>query len=145
MQRGKPATKTIDGIFRSQESRPPKRRLGIGKSAVIISVLIIIILGLTIGLLAQRSNESAESPDDVSAVKSAAGQHFLLPTDEEPALATVTDNSKLVSSFRTKAQNGDRILIYQRNKIAILYRSDIDKIIDITPVSIDTPIPDQVQ
>jgi DMSO/TMAO reductase YedYZ molybdopterin-dependent catalytic subunit len=55
-----------------------------------------------------------------------------------PALATVTDTSKLTSPFFKKSQNGDKKLIYQTNQVAIIYRPKIDRIIVVGPVSIDT-------
>ncbi len=70
-------------------------------------------------------------------VKSRVGALYLLPTNEDPALATVTDSSKLSSSFAGKVQNGDKILFYEKNNRAIIYRPSLNKVVDIVTVQID--------
>lgn len=77
--------------------------------------------------------------NDVHVVQARVGRLYLLPTDEQPALATVTNEAKLSSSFSGRVKDGDKILIYQTNRKAIAYRPSIDKIVDVEPVSIDAP------
>jgi hypothetical protein len=61
------------------------------------------------------------------------GQFIDLPTDEEPTIAEVKDLEKLKGkAFFSEAQNGDKVLIYSRNKKAVLYRPAIDKVIEVT-------------
>lgn len=69
-----------------------------------------------------------------------------LPRGETPVTATVTDASKLPNElFFQHAENGDKIIMYKKHKLAILYRPSIGKVIteatlvygDITP----TPAP----
>ena len=46
-----------------------------------------------------------------------------LPTDEQPVVATVTDKNLLPKEkFFSFAQDGDKILMYKKHKLAILYR-----------------------
>lgn len=71
-------------------------------------------------------------------IKTEIGELMILPDNEEPTLATVTDREKLTEqSFFEKAENGDRILIYSQSGRAILYRPSIKKIIDVTAINID--------
>jgi hypothetical protein len=59
-----------------------------------------------------------------------------LPKDESPAIATVSDKSKLESqAFFANAQNGDKVLIYAKAKKAILYRPSTNKVIEMAPVN----------
>jgi hypothetical protein len=68
------------------------------------------------------------------------GQLIELPLNEEPTIATVSDVNKLKDQqFFTNAQNGDKVLIYQKAKKAILFRPATKKIVDVGPVNIDQP------
>lgn len=73
--------------------------------------------------------------DNVDAIERLVARHYVLP-DEEPALATVEDKTKLNSEFLRSAENGDKLLIYQGAKKVILYRPSIDRIIEVGPISI---------
>jgi hypothetical protein len=65
-----------------------------------------------------------------------------LPKDETPVVATVTDKGILPKQkFFSLAQNGDKILMYKKHKLAVLFRPTSGKVItqatldfrDITP------------
>jgi uncharacterized membrane protein len=59
-----------------------------------------------------------------------------VPTDETPTVATVTDLSQLKNQpFFANAQVGDKVVIYQNAKEAILYRPSNNKIIQIAPLN----------
>jgi hypothetical protein len=63
---------------------------------------------------------------------------YALPKDEEPTVAQVQDKSKLDNQeFFKKAANGDYLLIYQKNKLALIYREKDNKLINVGPVNID--------
>jgi hypothetical protein len=56
---------------------------------------------------------------------------------EVPTIATVSDASKLKDQqFFKKAQNGDKVLIYQNAKKAILYRPSTGKIVEFGPINL---------
>lgn len=70
------------------------------------------------------------------------GKSLPLPKDETPVSATVTDTSVLPKQkFFSYAQNGDKILMYKKHKLAILYRPATGQVIteatlnfrDVTP------------
>ena len=85
--------------------------------------------GVSVGMPAQDMN-------NISAIKKIVGEFINLPNNEEPTLATVTDVSKMKGQkFFAKAQNGDKVLMYTRNKEAILYRPSANKIIEVSKVS----------
>lgn len=59
------------------------------------------------------------------------GKLIDLPTEEKPTVATVLDKEKLKDQpFFAKAENGDRLIVYTQNKKAILYRENINKIVE---------------
>jgi hypothetical protein len=65
-------------------------------------------------------------------------RHIILPTNEVPTLATVSDPEKLKNQpFFNNAQKGDQILIYSKAKEAVLYRPSADKIISFAPVNLE--------
>ncbi len=60
---------------------------------------------------------------------------MFLPTDEEPTLAEVSDVTKLPKQpFYSRAQNGDQVLLYSKNRLAILYRPSAKKIVTMGPI-----------
>lgn len=100
--------------------------------------------GLITGLLAiivinTRPHTGAGESEEKK-VAAQVAKHVLLPTDETPALATVTDPSKLANNhFLSQAHKGDRILIYAKWKQAVIYRPASDRIVDIGPVDVAAP------
>lgn len=76
-----------------------------------------------------QANEQAALVQEV-------GKLIMLPTGEQPQIATVSDISKLKGqSFFVNAHNGDKVLIYQKAKKAILFDPQADKIIEVGPIS----------
>lgn len=67
----------------------------------------------------------------------AIGKLIMLPTDEQPTLATVSDPSKLQAQpFFAHAEVGDVVLVYAKAKKAILYSPKYNKIIEVAPVNL---------
>lgn len=63
---------------------------------------------------------------------------ILLPTDEKPTVAVVSDINRLKDQqFFTGGQNGDVVLIYMNAKKAVLYRPADKKIIEVAPVNLN--------
>ncbi len=63
----------------------------------------------------------------------------VLPADETPTIATVSDLAALKDQpFFEKAQVGDKVLIYAQAKKAILYSISMNKILDVAPLNIGT-------
>ena len=68
----------------------------------------------------------------------AVGKLILLPTGEEPTIATVSDPSKLKDQpFFANAKAGDKVLIYQNAKKAYLYSVTENKLIEVAPINLD--------
>lgn len=83
------------------------------------------------------SNPQEAAKNDSEKIKGQVAALIEVPTDEEPTIATVVDTSKLSGQpFFAKAQNDDRVLMYQKAKKAILYRPSTNKIIEVAPINI---------
>lgn len=84
----------------------------------------------------QLLNNKEESQELIEKV----GRLIVLPENEQPTIATVTDLAKLKGQpFFARAQIGDKVLIYSQSKKAILYRPSADKIIEVAPFNPTVP------
>ncbi len=82
-------------------------------------------------------NPTVAAREEVNSIISQVGKLMILPSKEQPTVATVTDKSKLKSQpFFAKSENGDKVLLYTASKKAILYRPTINKIIEVSPINI---------
>ena len=81
-------------------------------------------------------NPILAAQEDAKELVSKVGKLIDLPKSEVPTTATVSDKTKLIGqAFFTKAENGDKVLIYASTKRAILYRPSINKLIEVAPVN----------
>lgn len=88
------------------------------------------VLGLSKG--AQQAQAEAR------ALLSEIEQIIDLPDDEVPTIATVTDVEKVREQpFFSKAENGDRVLIYSNSRRVILYRPSEKRVIEVGAVNIN--------
>lgn len=80
----------------------------------------------------QDPNEIAKQ--EIEEIQEKISRLMVLPEDETPTLATVSDPEKLTDQpFFKNAKKGDKVLLYARSKKAILYSVSDDKIIEVSP------------
>ncbi len=102
----------------------------------------ILILAGTTYFFINRYQEIKKDPqkvvrDQTQAVVNKVAKLIVLPTGEEPTIATVTDPSILKDqAFFAHAQTGDVVLIYTNAKKAILYSPRENKIVEVAPLNI---------
>ena len=61
----------------------------------------------------------------------------VLPVGQTPTIATVTSASKLRNqTFFAHAKDGDKVIVYNQAKEAILYRPSTNQIVTIAPVNV---------
>ncbi len=114
------------------------------KFKVATSVLTLLLLGAvgTAGYFYKQFSDVKKNPnkvgiDQTASVVAAVGKLIVLPTNEDPTLATVTDPTKLADQpFFANAKTGDMVLIYTNAKEAILYDPATNKIVAVAPVNI---------
>lgn len=114
------------------------------KKQKFINIVIILVALIAIGLGAyfyyqlkviKTSPETIAKKEAIDLV-SKVSKLYLLPIGEDPTVATVSDPEVLKSqSFFTQSEKGDKVLIYTKAGKAILYRPNIDKIIETAPIS----------
>lgn len=79
--------------------------------------------------------QKSQSSDNVNTVVEQVSRLVLLPTGEQPTLATISDASKLRGQpFFAGAVNGDKVLVYNKAGKAILYRPSLNKIVEMAPL-----------
>ena len=127
----------------------------------IAAVAAILTLSLGFFFLRQQKNKDKSQLDNLQAVLGAEAERdklvkkvselVVLPPNEVPAVATITDKNKLQKQlFYSKSDNGDKVLIYKNSKMVVLYRPSSNKIINIaTGIPIDnatpTPVPIKIK
>lgn len=85
-----------------------------------------------------KKNPNQAQQSEVNRVTSKVGKLYKLP-NETPTLATVQDISKLKSQpFFQNAQNGDKLLIYQGARQAIIYRESSNQMVNVGPIAISS-------
>lgn len=123
---------------------------------LIIGILVVLALlavgAITYGFLTKVELERVKNEltnfrrmpnDELKAILDEVGKLMVLPSDELPTLATVTNVEELrkTQPFFNNAKNGNKVLIYTKAKKAILYDPVANKVIDVAPVNIPTPGP----
>lgn len=97
--------------------------------------------------LEKELNDLKASPDkmqevvqeDQKAILEKVSKLMVLPQDEVPTVATVTDITLVRDQpFFASAQNGDKVIIFTKAKKAILYRPSTNKIINFSSINIAT-------
>lgn len=109
-------------------------------SKQILIILIVILLGTSFYLyrkVRMYKNPDIISEKEVQDIVEKVGELIVLPPNETPTIATVSDPEALQSQpFFAEANKGDKVLIYTDAKKAILYDPEIDKIISVAPLTI---------
>jgi hypothetical protein len=82
-------------------------------------------------------SDSGELHSESQIIRDKVNRLVLLPRDEEPAIATVTEKMRISDKFLEQAQDGDKLLLYYQSLKAYLYRPSAHKLVDIGPITVD--------
>lgn len=87
-----------------------------------------------------KADPQKEAQKEVRDLVATVSKLMVLPTGEEPTVATVADPAKLKDqAFFANAKKGDKVLIFANSKKAILYSPETNKIIEVAPLNIGNP------
>ena len=112
----------------------------ISKKLVLVIILIIIIAVAAGGVLfynyQKQKNPDMGTQTEIGILTKKVGKLIELPK-ENPTIATVSDINKLKNQpFFSRAQNGDKVLIYKEAKKAIIYRPSTNQIIEVSNINL---------
>lgn len=119
-----------------------KRRRALWATAAGLTVVVFAVLA---GFFFMEAREAKEAKGDPQSVQKATTERIIdkvsklyqLPIGD-PTVAQVQDKSQLQGQpFFAQAEDGDYILIFADAKMAFLYREDINKLVNVGPVSLD--------
>lgn len=104
----------------------------------LVTVIALILAGYFYSqVLLLQKNPQAIAQQEVADLVAKVSKLIVLPTEETPTVATVSDPEALKDQpFFAKAEIGDKVLIYAEAKKAILYSVTLNKIIDVAPLNI---------
>lgn len=92
-------------------------------------------LGIEIETL--KKDPQSVAKEEIKELVGKLSKLVVLPADEEPVVATVTDKEKLKDQpVFARAENGDKILIYSKAQKAYIYRPSTNLLVDVVPVNI---------
>jgi hypothetical protein len=84
-----------------------------------------------------KLNPPASNTKQVTSLVDKVSKIMILPKDETPTVITVLDAEKVRDqSFYQEAKDGDKVLVYSKKKLAILYRPKTNQIVNVAPVSV---------
>lgn len=116
---------------------------------VVISLCLAVVVSLGLaGYFYQQNLQLKKTPgilgeERANQVLAELSQIIVVPTDEKPTVAEVTDPTLLKDHpFLAKAQKGDFVIIYAIAAKAYLYDAIAHKIIDVGSVTNEAPTPE---
>lgn len=115
---------------------------------IVILGALVLILGVayTFHWFGLGLSADAKAKQEVADVVSAVSKHILVPQDDTPVLARVTDAAKLAGEqpFFAHTANGDELLLFPKSAQAILYSPSRDLIVNVGPIQYDNNQQQQV-
>jgi uncharacterized protein YneF (UPF0154 family) len=117
------------------------------KPLVMLTVLVVsaILLFFVYGYFSTRnqlmhlkSANSSSKSDETQQLINKVGNLVQLPAGDSPTIATVSNASRLKNQqFFSMAKDGDKLLIYSKSGLGVLYRPSTNKIISYSPVNLN--------
>ena len=134
-------------------SVPRKKEVSKKLLTYLLLVLVIVLLGTT-GYFYYQFRKLSQGPigaqitaqEEAQKLATDIGKLMLLPKDEVPTVATITDIEKLKDQlFFRNATNGNKVLIYPNSKLAIIYDPKANLIVNVGPINFSQLQTEQVE
>ena len=108
---------------------------------VVVPIIAVVAIASSIYFYLQirelKKDPAIVAQQEVAVLVSKIGKLVVLPAEETPTVATVSDPEALKDqAFFANAVEGDKVLIYAQAKKAILYSVGMNKILDVAPLNI---------
>lgn len=106
---------------------------------ILVGVIVVLLASVVVLFwkYQQTKNPGDEARKTSARIIQKVSDLYLLPKDEEPTVAQIQDKSKLGNQqFFKSSENGDYLLIYQKSKVALVYREKANKLVTVGPISI---------
>src|SRR5690349_6769706 len=110
---------------------------------ILVSLFVLVFLGslgaagyFYVQWVTLKKNPNIAAQQENQSLIDQVGKIILLPTGEQPTIATVNDLSALKGqTFFDNAKVGDKVLVYNQAKKAFLYDPTENKIINVSPIN----------
>lgn len=114
------------------------------KICISVGALLVISMGVNIYLWNKVSvlqqNPTEINDKDLKDTTEKVSKLMIIPQDETPTLATVSDPEKLKDQpFFANAKTGFKVLVYTKAQKAILYDPFLNKIVEVAPINSNAP------
>ena len=117
------------------ESPQPRRRFP--KKIALVLLVLLLVGASAYAFYKHKENPAAAGERELAQTIEKVSRLIVLPLDEEPTLATVSDPERLKSNeFFKNARLGDKVLIYAKARKAILYSPELDRIVEVAPLAL---------
>ena len=103
----------------------------------VLAALLVIAIGAGVYFYQKAATDPQKAAQqELQNAITAVGKLIVLPTNEMPTMAVVSDPSKLSNQpFFAHAEKGDEVLIYTISQKAILYSPTLNKIVEVAPIN----------
>ncbi len=107
----------------------------------IVAIIIAFRLNAKVASINTVSTQQVTADDQVKKILADVGQHIIVPANEVPTIAVVSDLSKLAGQpFFERAMLGDVVLIYPNYRRAILWRPSTMKIVEVSAINFPSTV-----
>lgn len=110
-------------------------------TVVVVAVVVIGAAGYFWWQSSQVGDPQAAAEQEARELVARVSELIVLPEGEDPVIATVADPARLQDTpFFEKAKVGDKVLIYNSARKAVLYDPAAHRILEVAPLNIGQPV-----